>query len=253
MIPQKKDLDYIKKYLPTNKLEEGISLLKKGISPQYIVGNVDFYGNIIEVNPSVLIPRFETELLVEKTIQYIHRLFPNIPTENLQILDIGTGSGCIAIILKKELNSQITAIDISNKALEVAKKNALSNQVDIKFFSSDIFSNIQDKFDIIISNPPYIREDEEIEAIVKNNEPHLALYAEEDGLYFYKKILSQASNYLKNKFLIAFEIGYQQGDAITLLAYHYLKDVEVIVEKDYSNKDRFVFIFNKEDIKNECQ
>lgn len=246
MLPKASDLEYIKKYLPSDKLEEGISLLEKGISPQYIVGNVDFYGNIIEVNPNVLIPRFETELLVEKTIKYIHQLFPSISTKNLQILDIGTGSGCISITLKKELNSQVTGIDISNKALEVARKNAQSNQVDIKFFQSDIFSNVKNKFDIIVSNPPYIRKDEKIETIVKNNEPHLALYAKEEGLYFYKKILSQASNHLKNKFLIAFEIGYEQGDAITALACQYLKEVEVIVEKDYSNKDRFIFIFNKE-------
>ncbi len=243
MSPREKDLAYVKKYLPKDQVEWGIDLLEKGISPQYIVGNVDFYGNIIEVNKHVLIPRFETELLVEKTIQYIHQLFSNISSENLQILDIGTGSGCIAITLKKELHSQVTGIDISGQALEVAKKNALSNQVEVKFYQSDIFSHVQGQFDVIISNPPYIREDEEIDEMVKNNEPHIALYAKEDGLYFYRRILSQVGNYVKKHFLICLEIGCEQGEAIQTLAHQYLKDVEVVVEKDYSGRDRFVFIF----------
>ena len=110
---REKDLEYIKKYLPSDQVEEGISLLEKGVSPQYIVGNVDFYGNIIEVNSNVLIPRFETELLVEKTIMYIQRLFSKDKISNLKILDVGTGSGCIAITLKKELNSKVIGVDIS--------------------------------------------------------------------------------------------------------------------------------------------
>lgn len=243
---RKKDVEYLKKYLPTEKQEEGIKLLKKGISPQYIVGNVDFYGNIIEVNKNVLIPRFETELLVEKTIMYIQKLFPKDKISNLKILDIGTGSGCIAITLKKELNSQITGIDISNQALKVAKKNLNNNQVEVTLYQSDVFSKVTGKFDIIISNPPYIRYDEEIEEVVKDNEPHLALYAEENGLYFYKKILNQANLYLENKFLIALEIGEKQGEDVKNLAYQYLKNIEVKIEKDYSNRDRFVFIMKKD-------
>lgn len=243
---RKKDVEYLKKYLPTEKQEEGIKLLKKGISPQYIVGNVDFYGNIIEVNKNVLIPRFETELLVEKTIMYIQKLFPKDKISNLKILDIGTGSGCIAITLKKELNSQITGIDISNQALKVAKKNLNNNQVEVTLYQSDVFSKVTGKFDIIISNPPYIRYDEEIEEVVKDNEPHLALYAEENGLYFYKKILNQANFYLENKFLIAFEIGEKQGEDVKNLAYQYLKNIEVKIEKDYSNRNRFVFIMKKD-------
>lgn len=243
---EEKNLAYIKKYLSEDRLEEGIALLKKGVSPQYIVGNVDFYGNIIEVNKNVLIPRFETELLVEKTIMYIQKLFPKDKISNLKILDIGTGSGCIAITLKKELNSQITGIDISNQALKVAKKNVNNNQVEVTLYQSDVFSKVTGKFDIIISNPPYIRYDEEIEEVVKDNEPHLALYAEENGLYFYKKILNQANFYLENKFLIAFEIGEKQGEDVKNLAYQYLKNIEVKIEKDYSNRDRFVFIMKKD-------
>ena len=245
---REKDLEYIKKYLPSDQVEEGISLLEKGVSPQYIVGNVDFYGNIIEVNSNVLIPRFETELLVEKTIMYIQRLFSKDKISNLKILDVGTGSGCIAITLKKELNSKVIGVDISLEALEVAKRNAIHNEADICFYQSDLFSNVSGKFDVIVSNPPYIRYDEVIEDIVKNNEPHLALYAGEQGLYFYRKILEKASNYLSDQFLIAFEIGERQGEAIKNMAHQYLDDVSVKIEKYYSGRDRFVFIIKGESL-----
>ena len=235
------DLDYLKKYLGSDKLDDGIELLKKGISPQYIVGNVCFYGNTIEVNNNVLIPRFETELLVDKTIKYIKDSFKD---KSVSILDIGTGSGCIAITLKKELDCKVIGADISKAALDVARRNAVNNDVDIDFIYSDVFSNINNKFDVIISNPPYIREDEEIETIVRNNEPHLALYASDNGLYFYDKILKECSNYLNERFLICFEIGYEQGEDIKVLAYKYLSDIKVSIEKDYSKKDRFVFIYN---------
>ena len=233
------DYDYLKKYLDSDKLDSGIKLLKQGISPQYIVGNVSFYGNIINVNKNVLIPRFETELLVEKTIKYCRKMFND---SKINILDIGTGSGCISITLKKELDCNVVGVDVSDDALEVARENALINDVDVKFICSDVFSNVSDKFDVIISNPPYISYDEEIEDIVKNNEPHLALYAEDNGMYFYDKILRECSNYLNDKFLIAFEIGYKQGEDIKNLAYMYLDNINVSVEKDYSGKDRFVFI-----------
>lgn len=235
-----KNREYLEKYLSDDKLDEGIELLNKGISPQYIVGNVNFYGNIINVDSRVLIPRFETELLVEKTIHYVENLF----NRKVSILDIGTGSGCIAITLKKEIDCDVVASDISLDAIDVAKRNAINNNVDILFVNSDIFSNIDNKFDVIISNPPYISYDEEIDDIVKNNEPSLALYASDDGVYFYDKILSECSKYLSNRFLIAFEIGYTQGDRIVRLAYKYLSDdINVKVEKDYSLKDRFVFIW----------
>lgn len=236
-----KNREYLERYLRNDKLDEGMELLNKGISPQYIVGNVDFYGNIINVDSRVLIPRFETELLVEKTIHYVENLF----NRKVSILDIGTGSGCIAITLKKEIDCDVVASDISLDAIDVAKRNAINNKVDILFVNSDIFSNIEDKFDVIISNPPYISYDEEIDDMVKNNEPSLALYASNDGVYFYDKILSECAKYLNDRFLIAFEIGYTQGDRIINLAYKYLgEDVNVKVEKDYSDKDRFVFIWN---------
>lgn len=236
------DFNYLKKYLSEDKLDDGIELLKKGMAPQYIVGNVCFYGNIINVNSNVLIPRFETELLVEKTIKYIKK---NISNSQLSILDIGTGSGCIAVTLQKELGCKVCGVDISDDALDVAKKNNKNNNTNVEFILSDVFSNVKERFDIIISNPPYIRVDEEIEDIVRNNEPHLALYAKDNGLYFYDKILKECKDYLNNKFLIAFEIGYEQGEDVKNLAYKYLDNIVVSVEKDYSGKDRFVFIYSK--------
>ena len=232
-----KDIEYLKKYLSEDRYEDGIKLLKEGVPVQYIVGNVDFYGNIINVNKNVLIPRFETELLVEKTIKLINKYFD----KKVDILDIGTGSGCIAITLNKEVNSSVDAIDISNDALFVARENNIINNTNVNFYESDVFSNVNSKYDVIISNPPYISYDEEIMDIVYNNEPHSALYADDNGIYFYDKILGECNNYLNDKFIIAFEIGYTQGNFVRNLAYKYLDNVHVIVEKDYSNRDRLNF------------
>lgn len=236
--------EYLKKYLhPDDDYNLALKRLEAGEPVQYIVGDVDFYGNIIEVNKSVLIPRRETEELVEKTLNYLKKIFPN---QNLDIIDIGTGSGCIPITIKKHLpQSRITAIDISKDALEVAKKNALKNEVDINFIQSDLFTNINNQYDVIISNPPYIREDEEIMDIVKNNEPHLALYAKDNGLYFYKEILKQAHKYLKEKFIIAFEIGEEQGLDIINIAKTYFPSSNIILDQDLQHLDRFIFIINE--------
>lgn len=230
------DIDYLKKYLEPSKLEEGIRRLENGEPVQYIVGNVDFYGYNFIVNKNVLIPRFETEELVDRTIKYIKKYLSN----NLDIVDLGTGSGCIAITLKKELNCNIDAVDISKDALEVAKENSIKNNVDINFIEGDMLKPLSKKYDVIISNPPYISYNEEIEDLVKNNEPHSALYAEDEGLYYYKEIIKNANNYLKEKAIIAFEIGYLQGPILKKYASNYFDNV--IVEQDLSGKDRFLFI-----------
>lgn len=232
------DTDYLKKYIKKEKLEEGLKRLEKGEPVQYIIGNVSFYGLTLDVNKNVLIPRFETEELVYRTINIIKNNFD----KKVDILDIGTGSGCIAITLDKKINANIDAIDISKKALKVAKKNALKNESKVNFFISNVFSNINKKYDIIISNPPYISPEEEIMEIVKNNEPHLALYGGKDGLYFYNKILKNASKYLNRKYLIAFEIGYLQAEEIKKMALKYLDNPKITVEKDYNNFDRYIFI-----------
>lgn len=234
------NIEYLKKYLKDKTLDEGIELLNKGIPVQYIVGNVDFYGYNFKVNENVLIPRFETEELVEKTIKYINKYF----NKKVDILDLGTGSGCIAITLKKELDCNVDAVDISPKALEIAKLNAKNNNVDITFYEGDMLNPINKKYDVIISNPPYIAYNEEIMEIVKNNEPHTALYAEDNGLKYYKDIISNANKYLKEKSIIAFEIGEKQGKLILEYAKNYFKDSIITVEKDMQNRDRFVFIIN---------
>lgn len=231
------DLEYLRKYYQGN-LEQAIKRLENGEPVQYIVGNVDFYGLNFIVNKDVLIPRFETEELVEKTINIIKKHF----NKNLAIVDLGTGSGCIAITLKKELDANIDAVDISVSALEVAKKNALNNKVEINFYLGDMLEPLSKKYDVIISNPPYIAYNEQIMEIVKNNEPHTALYADHNGLFFYEEILKNAKGYLNENYLIAFEIGETQGESIKEIAKQYLDNCKVQIEKDLTGSDRFVFI-----------
>ena len=234
-------LDYLKKYY-SGDIKEAEVRLENGEPVQYIVGNVDFYGFPFVVNKNVLIPRFETEELVERTIAIIQKKF----SQKIDAVDLGTGSGCIAITLKKMINANIDAVDISERALEVAKKNASKNQVDIQFYLGDMLEPLHKKYDVIISNPPYIAESEEIMEIVKNNEPHQALYAKNNGLYFYEEILKNVKNYLKNQYLIAFEMGETQGEAIKEMAYQYLEHCEVTIEKDLTGSDRFVFIIGEQ-------
>ena len=233
------DEEYLKKYLPTDKLEEGLKKLKEGWPVQYIVGNVNFYGITLKVNKNVLIPRFETETLVEKTINYVKKYLK----QPIKILDLGTGSGAIAITLKKKLSSFVDAVDISKEALEVAKENSIENNVKINFIHSNMLEKIDKKYDLIISNPPYISYDEEVEEIVKNNEPHIALYADNDGLEYYEKILKNAENYINKPGIIAFEIGMNQGKKIKKIASKYIKTDNIKIEKDLSGKDRYIFIF----------
>lgn len=235
-----KDIEYLKKYYKGD-INDAIKRLNMGEPVQYIVGDVDFYGNIIKVNKNVLIPRRETEELAEKVLKRIQVFDKPV------IADIGTGSGAIAITLAKKLNTLVYASDISLKALEVAKENVAINKANVTFFEGDMLkpyieNNI--KLDVIVSNPPYIKEDEKIEDIVKNNEPHLALYAKNNGLEFYDSILKNASYVLKDKYLIAFEIGLDQGKNIEALAKKYLSNSIVEIEKDLSGKDRFIFVYN---------
>lgn len=236
------DIEYLKKYLPNDKLSDGLKRLEKGEPVQYIVGNVNFYGYKINVNKDVLIPRFETEELVSYSLEYIKKNFTNP-----DILEIGTGSGCISIVLKKELSDcNVTATDISKKALEVARNNAKENNAEVEFINTNIYDGINKKFDCLISNPPYISKNEEIMDIVYNNEPHQALFADNEGLYFYEEILKNANKILKDKFIICFEIGMNQAESIKNLSIKYLKNINIIVKKDMQNRDRMIFIKNFE-------
>lgn len=241
----KSDLEYLNKYIKARNLDDiyyhnALKELEKGRPIQYIIGEVNFYGYNFKVNENVLIPRFETELLVDKTIKKIKKLF-NKP---IDIIDLGTGSGCIAITLKKETNSNVYALDISKEALEVASDNAALNNADINLINEDMTKYTNKKYDVIISNPPYIAYDEEIMNIVKNNEPHSALYADNEGLYYYEQIIKNIPKITKDRYLVCFEIGCTQGDRIIKIANKYLKDINILVEKDYANLDRFVFITN---------
>ena len=240
------DLKYLKKYIEEHNLDDifyskCLKELDKGRPIQYIVGEVNFYGYKFMVNESVLIPRFETELLVDKAIKKIKRLFMN---KVVDIIDLGTGSGCIAITLKKELDSNVDALDISREALEVARKNAKMNDASINLIDGDM-TNFDDKqYDVIIANPPYIAYDEKIMDIVRDNEPRIALYADNNGLYFYEQIIQNIPKITKEKYLVCFEIGANQGKAIIDIANKYLDNVDVSLEKDYGGLDRFIFISN---------
>lgn len=226
---------------------------------QYITGVAYFYGNIFNVNQNVLIPRPETELLCEIAISKIKSFVSK--TNKLKILDIGTGSGAIIISIAKELikskfnNFEFVAVDISKKALEVAKGNAINNGLNIdkessyniKFIESDLYKSLDEytngnEFDIIISNPPYIEDNAKLDKIVYDNEPHLALFGGIDGLDYYKRIIKDSSKYLNKKGIIIFEIGYNQGDALKKIAYDKYANAKVDVIKDYAGLDRIVVI-----------
>jgi len=208
-------IEYLKKYYKGN-IEDAIKRYENGEPVQYIVGDVDFYGNTIKVDKRVLIPRFETEGLCEIALNYL-------TNTNLNVIDLGTGSGCIPITLKKKFpNINMDAVDISTDALELAKENAKLNNVEINFYERDMLNPTGKKYDLIISNPPYLPHDGEVMDIVKNNEPHMALFADNNGYYFYEGILKNYKDYLNDKYVILFEIGYNQGEKICELAHTYL-------------------------------
>lgn len=222
---------------------EKASLLSKGLPVQYVVGNVDFYGYNFMVKPGVLIPRFETEELVDNTKKYINRYFDS----PVSVIDIGTGSGCIGITLNKELsNALITLVDISDDALNVSKENALKLGANVNIYKSDMLDEVinrKEKYDVIISNPPYIAETEIIMDIVKNNEPSIALYGGHDGLKYYRSILSKAKEVINDRALIAFEIGAYQANDIISIASEYFENPKYEIKKDLEGRNRMFFLF----------
>ena len=225
------------------KYKDSLEALREKKPIQYVIGNVNFYGSRFIVNNNVLIPRFETEELVEQVVEYSKKF----NKDKLKILDLGCGSGAIGLTLKKLIkNSDVTLVDISKEALEVAKQNAVNLDLDVTFIESDWFSNLEiTKYDIIVSNPPYIKNDEQIEEIVKNNEPALALYGGQDGLDCYKKILFSIKSYLNDEYLIAFEIGESQKEEITNLVINSLPTAIVTCKKDLYGRNRMIFVRNK--------
>lgn len=230
--------------------EEKIELYKKELEAlqnnkpiQYVIGHVNFYGNPFFVTEDVLIPRFETEELVENVLEYSKQFMK----ENLSILDLGCGSGIIGLTLKQKLpNSTVTMVDISEKALEITRKNALNLGLDVKVIKSDWFKDIPlQTYDIIVSNPPYIRTNEEIDPLVLQNEPALALYGGVDGLDCYRSILKDIKKYSSNNTLIAFEIGYLQKELLTEIVEKVFPSREIIVKKDLQGRNRMLFVLPK--------
>ena len=242
----------------SNKLSEELSveqenryfyLINKNINEDtplsHLVGFDYFYDRKFKVTKDVLSPRMETEELIYKVLEYIKKS----KKDSFRILDLCTGSGIIAITLKKEIvekYTEIVASDISEKALSIAIENANNNNANITFIKSDLFDNISGKFDLIISNPPYISYKDKI--TIKDNvlkyDPHLALFAEEDGIYFYRKIIENAVHYLSKDGVIFFEIGYDQKEKIFELGKN--NNFITTVYKDINNRDRIAkLIYDK--------
>ena len=241
-----------------NNLKNIISRLKKEEPIQYILGKTAFYGLPFLVDKNTLIPRPETEELVEWILKEIQELRIKIQKESLSILDIGTGTGCIPISLAKNLkNITISAIDVSSNALKIAKQNASLNNVTIDFFELDILqtenlnklsvlaqskTHSNNKYDIIVSNPPYVRELEKVEIKnnVLNNEPHLALFVDnENPLIFYKKIADLAKSHLTKNGLLFFEINqYLSNETVTMLKEKEFTNIEL--KKDLFSNDRMI-------------
>ena len=219
--------------------------LKQEKPIQYIIGSTEFYGLNFKVNSNVLIPRPETEELVDLILKHYKAI------EHLKILDVGTGSGCIAVVLGKQLNNaEVFAVDISGEAIKTAKENALANGVDVSFANTDILDVnkrnlwfVDVTFDIIVSNPPYIRELEkkEMKANVLNNEPETALFVDDSNpLVFYDAICEFAINKLNANGQLYFEINQYLGPEMkTLLDNYHFNDV--VLEKDLAGNDRFVY------------
>ena len=235
----------ISEQISKEKEELYFSLIDKHIEENmplsHLAGFEYFYDRKFKVTKDVLSPRMETEELIYKVIEYIKSINKN----NIKILDLCTGSGIIGITLRKELESKslkVVASDISEEALKVAKENAIMNEADVKFIQSDIFENINEKFDIIVSNPPYIAYSDKItmEDNVLNYDPHLALFAEEDGMYFYREIVENSKEYLNKDGMIFFEIGYDQREKILKLANE--NEFKAEVYKDINGRDRMAIL-----------
>lgn len=230
-----------KSFVWSNEFESMIDMAKRranGEPLQQIFGYTDFYGMNIKVTRDVLCPRPETEYLVEEC----GKLIKNNGLKT--VLDMATGSGAIALVIKRDNNVDVTAVDISAKALEVARENAKTNELDIEFVESDLFANVEGKYDLIVSNPPYIKSDVvlTLDKEVREYEPTIALDGGEDGLDFYKKIINTAPNYLNDGGYIAFEIGYDQKDEVVSLLNEcaVAKYVDINTLKDLEGNDRIV-------------
>ncbi|MDD8049128.1 MAG: peptide chain release factor N(5)-glutamine methyltransferase [Thomasclavelia sp.] len=229
-----------------NKFNEGMEEYFNGKPIQYIKGYETFFARDFKVNEDVLIPRYETEELVENILYKIDDYFSDY--KEIDLCDVGTGSGAISETLALEEDRlNVVATDISSKALVVAKENADRLKANVTFYEGDMLQPLLDnniKVDIFVSNPPYIPNNQEIESLVKDNEPNVALFGGNDGLYFYRKIFKDVKKVLKDKALLAFEMGFDQRELMDEAIKEYFDenaDYEII--KDMSGKDRMLFIY----------
>ncbi|MCF7930257.1 MAG: peptide chain release factor N(5)-glutamine methyltransferase [Acholeplasmataceae bacterium] len=231
---QEVDSDFQNRYL-----EALDQYLIDNIPVQHLIGHSYFFGHPFKVNGDVLIPRAETEQLVEHVLYFYDKYFNG---EKLDVLDLGTGSGCIGLTLAlEEENLRLTITDISSDALKVAHDNRENLKAKAQIIQSDLFDNMSHPFDMIISNPPYIPDTEIVEDIVKK-EPSVALYGGKLGVDFYERIIKESAAYIKEKGLIGFEHGYQQKAQILEFAKHYYPQAKIVQLKDLAGKDRFTFI-----------
>ncbi|MDD3026668.1 MAG: peptide chain release factor N(5)-glutamine methyltransferase [Erysipelotrichaceae bacterium] len=223
-----------------NLLEEYIA----GKPIQYIKGYETFFGRDFKVNSDVLIPRYETEELVEQILYRIDDYFDDYPS--IELCDVGTGSGAIAITLAlEEALLHVVASDISQKAVAVAQENADALDANVEFFVGDMLEPLlarNHKVDVFVSNPPYIPQNQEIESLVKDNEPNIALFGGDDGLYFYRKIFAGVKPLLNDRALLAFEMGFDQREIMERAVKEYFDD-EFEIIKDINGKDRMLFIY----------
>lgn len=228
------------------RFNDAVDRLLKNEPLQYILGYQDFYGYKLLVDSRVLIPRYETEELVANVLADSDYFFPS--QKEITIADIGTGSGNIAVSLKKEeARFRMYATDISNEALELARANAEKLNVDITFLQGDMLQPLIDsniKVDILVSNPPYIPVHQEVQKSVEEYEPHVALYGGNDGLFFYRSIFENAHKVLKEKSFMAFEIGYDEKEAIIKELRKSFPDDSYEVLKDLNGKDRMLFVYH---------
>lgn len=236
LIPnQSVDITLVQKY------EEAVKRRATHVPLQHITGHQPFMDFDFMVNRDVLIPRSETELLVEQVVSYIQSNFPD-KNKTVKVLDMCTGSGCIAISVDKMCdNAKVRAVDISEKALQVARENNIKNQANVTFIQSDLFENVTDKFDVIVSNPPYIPTEalQTLMEEVRDYDPPLALDGSEDGLKFYRIISEKAEEFLNHHGRLFLEIGHDQGKSVPeLLRENGFSKIQVL--KDLSGNDRMV-------------
>lgn len=228
------------------KFLAGMEEYYQGRPIQYIKGVETFFGRDFKVNEDVLIPRYETEELVENILYHIDDYFSDYQT--IDLCDVGTGSGAIAISLAlEEPRTNVYASDISSKAIEVAKENAANLGANVNFMVGDLLEPLLEKeikVDIFVSNPPYIPNNQEIEAMVKDNELHVALFGGNDGLYFYRRIFKEVKPLLKDRALLAFEMGFDQRELMEEALQTYFPDDRHEIIKDINGKDRMLFIYH---------